>query len=274
MEFRYTNDLIRKMQMIELDMLKEVDHICRENGLFYELDGGTLLGAVRHGGFIPWDDDIDIQMLREDYDKFCEICKTQLDSNKYFLQTYHTDAGYRWGYARILKVGTTFRRADHEMLTSRTGIFIDIFPRDNMPNRGIAKWKYNVDCFWTRKIAYSVVGAVYERNLVKKIGYKFLSYIPIDVVRSRFDKLAGKYASAQTELVRTPGWHWRQESDGYKRQWLENRIEIPFEDMMAYAPANTDEFLRYMYGNNYMTPPPEGNRNPQHPATMIDFGEE
>lgn len=273
MEIQYTNDLIRKMQLVELDMLKEVDRICRENDIFYELDGGTLLGAVRHGGFIPWDDDIDIQMLRSDYDKFCDICRDQLDSTKYFLQTYHTDPGYRWGYARILKVGTTFHRADHEMITSRNGIFIDIFPRDNMPEKGPAKAWFNVQCFLARKIGYSIVGAKVEKNYFKKLGYKFLALFPMDTARKKFDKLAEKYADRDTTYVRTPGWHWKQESQGYRKEWLTNRAEISFEDMMVYAPADTDAFLTYMYGPDYMTPPPENERNPQHPATFIDFGE-
>lgn len=273
-EFEYTPELIRKMQLVELEILREVDRICRKHGMIYLIDGGTALGAVRHGGFIPWDDDIDVQMLRTDYDRFCEICKTELDSGKYFLQTYLTDSGYRWGYARILKNGTVFHRNEHEMVQSRNGIFIDIFPRDNMPETVIPKTIFNVKCFLARKISYSIVGKLYDKNMFKRCLYRMVSAVPMSRAIGMYEKLAHEYENRETGLVRTPGWHWKQERKGYQKSWMTDYQEIQFEDMMVYAPKDVDGFLRYMYGDDYMILPPEDRRKPQHPATNIIFGDD
>lgn len=273
MEFIYNDKVLKKIQKVELEMLKEVDRICRKYDITYELDGGTLLGAVRYGGFIPWDDDIDIRMLRVDYDRFCEVCQDELGET-YFWQTYHTDPGYRWGYGRVLKNNTRFCRSDHEMIKSKNGIFLDIFPCDNMPEKGIAKQLFNLRSFIARKIGYSIVGAKYEKNFLKRVGYKFLTLFPMKVVTREFDNLAKMYANKDTKYVRTTGWHWKQESQGYLRSWLTDYEEIQFEDMTTFAPKDTDGFLKYMYGDDYMIPPPEDKRKPQHPATLIEFGEE
>ena len=82
---------LRKMQLIQLEMLTEFDRICRKYEIEYFIIAGTLLGAVRHGGFIPWDDDVDVAMKREEYEKFCKICGKELSSKGIFLQNYHTD---------------------------------------------------------------------------------------------------------------------------------------------------------------------------------------
>ena len=257
------------MQQIELEMLIEVDRICRENDINYQVDGGTLLGAVRHQGFIPWDDDVDVRMLREDYERFCQVCMTKLDKNKYFLQTHKTDPGYRWGYARILRNGTYFSRQNQEMLTMKRGIFIDIFPCDGMPENKLLKTFYNAVCFCGRKILYSPVGAIHEKNLIKKFIYKLLQLLPASAGFGLFNLLIKKYKGKNTRLIRTLGWNGPEENLGFLRNWILNSCELPFENIMVKAPADYHGYLSFMFGEDYMSPPPKEKQIPKHTATII-----
>ena len=122
----------RRMQLVELELLKEIDRVCRQNDIKYVIFCGTLLGAVRHKGYIPWDDDADVAMLREDYEKFKTVCK-QLNPEIAYFQDHTTDSEYRWGYAKVRRSGTSYVRLSQEHMKYKNGISIDIFPLDDIP---------------------------------------------------------------------------------------------------------------------------------------------
>ncbi len=124
----------KKLWAVQLDLLNEFDRVCKEHGLRYFADGGTALGAVRHNGFIPWDDDIDIEMFRPDYERLCEIAAGEF-SYPYFFQTEYSDPGSLRGHAQLRNSETTgILMTELEIrLPFNQGIFIDIFPVDNLP---------------------------------------------------------------------------------------------------------------------------------------------
>ena len=118
---------LRNLQLIELEMIVEVDRICRKNHIKYTLDGGTMLGAVRHKGFIPWDDDADIVFTRHEYAKFYRACKRDLDTERFYFQDMENTPGYRWGYGKVRRKDTIFLREGQEQMPYEQGIFLDVF---------------------------------------------------------------------------------------------------------------------------------------------------
>lgn len=269
-EFQYTQENLRKLQLAECTALQELDRICRRNDIKYIIDAGTLLGAVRHGGFIPWDDDIDIRMLRPEYNRFVEICEKELDK-RFFLQTYDSDPGYRWGYARMLLVGSRYQRRDHEMLKSKTGIFIDIFPNDPIPDNPFGRAKVTFLSLLARKMLYSEVGKIAAKSRLKRFGFSVLDIFPKKWAYHIYESMEHKYAGVKTQKVRCYGWGSPEETGGFDRDWFENVHDQSFEYLTCLAPVHTHEFLVCSFGEDYMIPPPENERVVRHPAGVITF---
>ena len=172
------NNMLRQLQMIQLEMLIEVDRICKKCGIYYNIIAGTLLGAIRHEGYIPWDDDADVALLRPEYEKFRNACKKELDKSRFVFQDHRNTKGYRWGYGKLRRKDTLFLREHQEHMPYMQGIYIDIFPLDGVPDNYFLRSIKNFECFCIRKILWAKVGRIAEKNFLKRQVYKLLDIIP------------------------------------------------------------------------------------------------
>lgn len=201
-EIQLTDVQLRQMQLIQLEMLCEVNRICRKHGIKYSLDGGTLLGAVRHKGFIPWDDDIDLIMTRSEYQRFYRVAKEEMDAEKFFLQEYRTDPYYYVGYPRIRRNHTVYMRAGHEHMKYHGGVFIDIFILDNVPDHKVMRMFHRMYCFILRKVLWSESGKYLHPNGFVRFLLSIISKIPREKTFHRIEALADHYNKKPTKLVR------------------------------------------------------------------------
>lgn len=278
-EKKLTQEQIRKMQLLELEMMSEVDRVCRENNINYVIYGGTLLGAVRHKGFISWDDDMDVAMLREDYEKFKKHID-ELDPSICFFQDHDTDSEYIWGYAKIRRTGTKYIRAGQEHLKYKNGVFIDIEPMDDVPNSLVLQILMDIDLFLLRKILWSRVGKVNEKGILKII-YILLSVIPVEYVFKRYKSYSKKSSNSSRNKIRILSLpslgkcyvktNPFREKYSWSKKWILERKEYEFEGHKFFGPVDADSFLKYEY-NDYMKLPPVEKRKPEVLVSDFDLG--
>ena len=267
----------RRMQLLELDMLKELDRVCRNNGIKYQIWAGTLLGAVRHHGFIPWDDDSDVVMLRQEYERFKKVAN-QLDPKICFFQDHDNDPEYRWGYGKLRRTGTKYIRLGQEHVKCKTGVFVDIFPLDDVPKSTIGQMLQDFHCFIIRKIMWSEIGKYNEKG-VKKFVYTLLSKIPIDFAFKQLKWYASKSKNNTKNKVRTLCYtsigklyykHPIKERYGMPKKWFHRFKTFEFEGVRLIGLKDYDEYLTYSY-MDYMKLPPEEKRIQHAPVSDYEF---
>ena len=268
----------RKLQLLELDMLIELDRVCKDNDITYQIWAGTQLGAVRHKGFIPWDDDIDVVMLREEYEKF-KIVTDQLNHDICYFQDHDNDPEYRWQYGKLRRTGTKYIRLGQEHIKCKTGVFIDIFPLDDVPISIFGQMLQDFHCFVLRKILWSEVGKYNEKGILKWI-YMALSKIPIEYVFRQIEWYANRSNSKSPNKVRTLCYtsigklyykHPLNERYGMPKKWFNRTRSFEFEGKEFIGLEDYDEYLRYSFGN-YMELPPMQERVQHAPVSDYDFG--
>lgn len=258
---------LRQLQLIELEMLIEVDRICKKCNIKYAIAGGTLLGAVRHQGFIPWDDDADVGMLREEYEKFRVACETELDNTRFYFQDNRNTEGYRWGYGKLRRKDTIFLREHQEHMKYDQGVFIDIFPIDGVSDNKLAARMNQFHCFLVRKILWSPVGAVAEKNAFKRLFFKGLSHIPEKFLFGHYQKMIKKSNREKGRYVRVLMYPMPNGVHDALRDCFERTAGMLFEGVELQAPVDYEFYLKLHYGD-YMTMPPVEKRK-IHPVSHI-----
>jgi lipopolysaccharide cholinephosphotransferase len=259
----------QRLWQTEQEILDVIDKICVENGLRYSLAYGTLLGAVRHGGFIPWDDDIDIMMPREDYERLIEIWPT-VAPDGYLLETERMYDDYVHTFLKIRKDHTTYLQFDSERTVSHhKGIYVDVFPADRRaPNWVSQKLQY---------LAFAVF-LLFNRSYPQGSGRtKFIQEKLLSLVPKRYHRQLSNWAGARSrrwdkdtscELIFP--CTIRDCSRFYPADLFEHLERIPFNGKKYLAYRDRDQFLRIRYGD-YMQLPPEEERVWKHHPILVDF---
>lgn len=257
-----------RLKGIELNMLIEADRICRKNKIKYYIACGTLLGAVRHKGFIPWDDDVDIFMPVRDYLKFCKIAPKQLDK-KYFFQYFGTDNTSKL-YGKIRCNGTTYIEKGMEGVNIHQGVWIDIFPVFGVSDKKKYTDKLQKKNDFARKILRKKIGSLsggkqpLDKKILKLIPHKLIRKWARFYIKSNFRPHSKfEYFEAFSgEPCIIPRFH---------SAFLDKTVELDFENHRFYAPQRWDDLLSEHYGD-YMTPPPPEKRvTGEHSVVIADL---
>lgn len=242
----------------QMNILKFIDRVCKENDIPYFVSYGTLLGAIRHKGFIPWDDDIDICIYREDYNRFLNVVKEMKDE-RYQVLDYDSSDWYFQNFAVILDTDTVIE--DHiKVKRHDTSVFVDVFPVERFDDIKVID---KAHLFATlRMISYIQLQYVqYGDSKLKDFCRKIMWYLlrPVNprFFGKRIEKLINKYRNPSGQYEGLIGCGKDGRKEVFPAGMYKELIEVPFEDMMVPIPKNYDEFLTQFYGDYMQIPSQE-----------------
>lgn len=265
------NSSIEELKNVELEILKNFIEICNKLNLTYYLDCGTLLGAIRHKGFIPWDDDIDVIMPRPDYDEFMQKAG-ELLKPEYFLQNYNTDKQFQQAFSKIRDSRTTFIEKEIINLDINHGIYIDIFPLDGYNPENEEQNKKNEENFYLLRLqtqrrfeGFKILPEKQEKFKISDKKYGKMTNYELNIEK---EKIAKQYDYDECKYVKSYYSDFADNTPIPKEIFEKGELK-PFESIMANVPQGYDEYLERLYGD-YMKLPPLEKRVSNHNAKVID----
>lgn len=287
---QYEQETLRRLQLVELGILKDIDQVCRANGITYFLDSGTALGAVRHGGFIPWDDDIDIGMPRDDYERFLEVAPTAL-GEKYEVSDPRDNPHQAALFAKVMLKGTRFATEETIEAGFDQGVFVDVFPYDVLSADPAVEKKQRRACFFWQSVSYLRASSrivVPHSGFLGKVerGVCGMAHAVAGLFSRRricdsFERAALLGRSGEAGEQGSQAGGRGDESGGSDTRTGDNLLVMSYSrtpsfprDMMlppSFAkfeecefpvPAQVDSYLEKLYGPTWrQLPPPEQRRN-------------
>lgn len=273
---QYEQDMLRRLQLAELEILKDIDRVCREYDIAYWLDSGTVLGARRHGGFIPWDDDIDLGMPRDDYERFLDVAPAAL-GNRFRVTCSRSNPRQAALFAKVMLKGTRFVTDETEEAGFDQGVFVDIFPYDAVCSEPNAAKRQRERCMMWQSLSYLYHSKhiVVPHKGVLGGGGKAACRIAHYVVRAvlsperinrGFDKAAMiAKDDPKSDMLMASSY---AAIDPYPKSMLLPPDTIEFEGKEFFAPADVEGYLLTQYGRTWNQLPPEDQRRNHAPKEL------
>lgn len=254
---------LEELRAVQLEILDKVDEFCKINQIKYFLIYGTLIGAIRHNGYIPWDDDIDIGMLRTDYERFVASFKVQ----GYKLLEPRTVKDFHCPFGKVAKDDTVIREANDLVQSDYMGVNIDVFPIDSIPESAQDQKKLVTSILlWRRMLEAKIIvihsKRVWYKNLILYLAKKLLFFVKTGYIVNKIISLARKHEGTDSLMLGCLVWGYG-EKELMPREYFEDVITKPFEHKQYAIPICYDEYLKSIYGD-YMQLPPIEKRKTHH----------